>query len=30
MVDELIIKFENFKVLMESKAKYFDRDRNAQ
>ena len=30
MVDELIIRFENFKVLREFKAKYFDRNRNAQ
>ena len=28
MVDDLIIRLENFKVLMEFKAEYFDRDRN--
>ena len=30
MVDDLIVRLENFKVLMEFKAKYFDRDRNTQ
>ena len=30
MVDDLIIRLENFKPLMEFKAKYFDRDRNTQ
>ena len=30
MVDDLIIRLENFKVLMEFKTMYFDRERNTQ